>query len=74
MHYKKFYFFVFVMMLIEVHSQNLDPLRTNDYHLQNKWVDSILNSMTLDQKIGQLFMVQAYSNQDEVHEKKKLKK
>ena len=58
------------MMLIEVHSQNLDPLRTNDYHLQNKWVDSILNSMTLDQKIGQLFMVQAYSNQDEVHEKK----
>ena len=70
MHYKKVFFFVFVMMLLEVHAQNLDPLRTNDYHLQNKWVDSILNSMTLDQKIGQLFMVQAYSNQDGVHENK----
>ena len=70
MHYKKVCFVVFAMMLIKVHGQNLDPLRTHDYHLQNKWVDSILNSMTLDQKIGQLFMVQAYSNQDEVHENK----
>lgn len=26
------------------------------------WVDSLMNKMSLDQKIGQLFMVQAYSN------------
>ncbi|OFX60377.1 MAG: hypothetical protein A2066_05445 [Bacteroidetes bacterium GWB2_41_8] len=26
------------------------------------WVDSLMNNMSLDQKIGQLFMVQAYSN------------
>jgi beta-glucosidase-like glycosyl hydrolase/CubicO group peptidase (beta-lactamase class C family) len=31
----------------------------------NVWVDSVLNSMTLDEKIGQLFMVAAYSNKDE---------
>ena len=29
------------------------------------WVDSILKNMTLDEKIGQLFMVAAYSNKDE---------
>lgn len=31
----------------------------------NFWVDSILKTMTLDEKIGQLFMVAAYSNKDE---------
>lgn len=31
----------------------------------NPWVDSILKNMTLDEKIGQLFMVAAYSNKDE---------
>ncbi len=31
------------------------------------WADSVLDSLTLDQKIGQLFMVAAYSNRDETH-------
>ena len=31
----------------------------------NVWVDSILKNMTLGEKIGQLFMVAAYSNKDE---------
>jgi len=33
----------------------------------NGWADSVMNSMTLDQKIGQLFMVAAYSGKDESH-------
>jgi beta-N-acetylhexosaminidase len=33
----------------------------------NTWVDSVMNAMTLDEKIGQLFMVAAYSNKDETH-------
>tara|TARA_R110002073_G_scaffold306012_5_gene475180 strand:- start:24028 stop:27030 length:3003 start_codon:yes stop_codon:yes gene_type:complete len=49
-------------------SQNLDPLRTDDFFEQKKWVDSIISGMTIDEKIGQLFMVQAYSNKDSVHE------
>lgn len=32
-----------------------------------KWVDSIYNSMSLDEKLGQLFMVAAYSNKDANH-------
>lgn len=33
----------------------------------NKWVDSVYNAMSLDEKLGQLFMVAAYSNKDSVH-------
>jgi beta-N-acetylhexosaminidase len=34
---------------------------------QEKWVDSVYNQMTLNERIGQLFMVAAYSNKDSVH-------
>ena len=34
---------------------------------QIKWVDSVYNQMTQEERIGQLFMVAAYSNKDSVH-------
>ncbi|MDP4586613.1 MAG: serine hydrolase, partial [Flavobacteriales bacterium] len=34
---------------------------------QHPWADSALAAMSLDEKIGQLFMVAAYSNRDEAH-------
>jgi beta-N-acetylhexosaminidase len=37
--------------------------------VQNKWVDSVFNSLTPDQRLGQLFMVAAYSNKDLKHVK-----
>ena len=37
------------------------PLHTEDVLLQQKWVDSIYNSMTVKERIGQLFMVQVMS-------------
>ena len=33
------------------------------------WVDDLMSSMTLDQRIAQLFMVAAYSNKDIYHQK-----
>ena len=35
---------------------------------QSSWADSTLNTMNLDEKIGQLIMVAAYSNKDSVYE------
>lgn len=35
--------------------------------LETKWIDSVYNQMTLEEKIGQLFMVAAYSNKDSIH-------
>ena len=52
----------------KLQSQTIDPLRTKDFEAQEIWVDSIMNNMTIDEKIGQLFMVQAYSNLGEKHE------
>ena len=36
---------------------------------QKKWVDSVYNQLTFDEKLGQLFMVSAYSNKDSAHVK-----
>jgi len=41
------------------------PLATATPQLQKQWVDSIYNSMTVSERLGQLFMVQAFSNGDE---------
>ncbi len=49
-------------------AQQPDPLRTKDYLAQEKWVDSLLSNMSIRQKIGQLFMIAAYSNKDSKHE------
>lgn len=51
------------------HNQTKNPLRSQHPLQQKVWVDSVLSTMTLDQKIGQLFMVQAYSNKDIKHQK-----
>ncbi|MBI9042723.1 glycoside hydrolase family 3 N-terminal domain-containing protein [Lutibacter sp.] len=61
---------LFTFLLLNVcllQAQGIDPLKTKDEFTQKKWVDSLLNSMTIEDKIGQLFMVQAYSNSDEKH-------
>ncbi|HWZ22554.1 MAG TPA: hypothetical protein VNW06_07850, partial [Cytophagaceae bacterium] len=36
---------------------------------EDQWVDSVLQSMTLEQRIGQLFMMAAYSNKTDKHTK-----
>lgn len=51
-----------------LNAQIKDPLLTKDFIAQQKWVDTLLNNMTIEEKIGQLFMVAAYSNKDEKHE------
>ena len=42
-------------------AQTKDPLLSKDFEKQLFWVDSIYNTMTLDEKIGQLFFIQANS-------------
>ena len=47
---------------ISIAQENLNhPLHTEDVLQQQKWVDSIYNSMTVKDRIGQLFMVQVMS-------------
>ncbi len=42
-----------------------DPLPTSP--AETAWVDSVFNSLTPEQRLGQLFMVAAYSNKDRAH-------
>lgn len=48
-----------------IFSQSENPLVTYDATAQRKWVDSVYNAMTLKEKVGQLYMVQVMSNQDQ---------
>lgn len=44
------------------------PLLAKNAQAQKKWVDSLYNAMSLEEKVGQLFMVRAFSNQSKAHE------
>ena len=56
------YFFIFSLSLLA--QESTSPLETSDVELQKSWVDSTYNSLSLKEKIGQLYMVQVFSNQD----------
>lgn len=67
---KYIFFFLLALCLSISVAQETEPspLISLDKLSQEEWVDSLMKSMTIDQKIGQLFMVQAYSNKDAKHE------
>ncbi len=50
---KTFLFF----LLFSVFSFSQNPLLTKDKLKQEIWVDSVYNSLSIDQKIGQLFTI-----------------
>ena len=41
-----------------------------DSDSETRWVDSIYDKLSVKEKLGQLFMVSAYSNKDSIHENK----
>jgi beta-glucosidase-like glycosyl hydrolase/CubicO group peptidase (beta-lactamase class C family) len=60
---------LFVLLITFNVKAQIDPLQTKDSIAQINWVNSIMSKMSVDEKIGQLFMVAAYSNRDVKHEK-----
>ena len=62
---------LFVSVVIFARAQPfLAPPKIDPYFLSqgSEWVDSLMNKLTLREKIGQLFMVSAFSNRDQSHE------
>jgi len=54
---------------VPVFGQTADhPLAHKDLFLQKKWVDSMYTQMSLEEKVGQLFMSRAFSNQSQAEE------
>src|SRR5690606_13594764 len=60
-------FISFILGILKIHAQdsNLGPGTPEFLQTSSPWVDSVFNSLSKDEKIGQLFMVAAYSNRDE---------
>ncbi|PZQ83527.1 MAG: beta-N-acetylglucosaminidase, partial [Flavobacterium johnsoniae] len=62
------YFVIALLFISQIaFSQLREPKLILDRTKETIWVDSIYNKMTLQERIGQLFMVAAYSNKDSVH-------
>ena len=57
------FFFVFYNNLF-----SQDIIHPIFFDEKSQWADSVLELLTLDEKIGQLFMVSAYSNKSSKHE------
>lgn len=60
-----------IILTINPKAQTFDPLYKDS--IQLKWVDEKYNSMTLEERVGQLFIVAAYTNKDSIHENDILK-
>lgn len=60
---KLFVFLFFIIQFAFIYAQELNPLHDlNDYENQQKWVDSIYDAMSLEERVGQLFMVDLFSS------------
>lgn len=59
----KFIYGLAFLLSFQAYSQSYSfkPLKTQDSLVQKQWVDSLYSEMTLDEKIGQLFMVDVFS-------------
>ncbi len=65
-------FFVSAFINLNYTDQNSSENVNSDpefVHQKNKWVDSVFKSLSLEEKIAQLVMVQAYSNRGYEHKK-----
>ncbi|WP_299886669.1 glycoside hydrolase family 3 N-terminal domain-containing protein [uncultured Lacinutrix sp.] len=61
---KLLFLLTFILVSTSLHAQETtNPLLAKNVVSQKKWVDSIYNSLTLKDKIAQLYMVQVFSNQ-----------
>jgi len=73
---KKVGFSIILFVIILVQSAMLNNKEKNVvkknpdppfWELDSKWADSLMKTMTLEERIGQLIMIKCYSNKDEAH-------
>jgi len=64
MKFFQLYLVIFFLLAVSPHifAQESNPLVSTDYAQQRIWVDSLYNNMSLEEKVGQLFMVDIFSN------------
>lgn len=58
---------IFITIILAITNCISTYAQTPYSKITTPWIDSLINTMTLEQKAGQLFMIAAYSNKDETH-------
>lgn len=70
-HWSLFSFLIFLGLFssgkVDPFVANEDPLLVEDQLSQENWVDSVFQSLSFEDRLGQLFMVAAFSNKDQRH-------
>jgi len=61
--------FCFIFSLSLLAQESSSPLDAPDLEFQKIWVDSTYTALSLKEKIGQLYMIQIFSNQDQATKK-----
>ena len=64
MKYTLSFLFGFIFL---TYGQTIDPLLSQDEQAQKIWVDSLYNSFSLEEKVGQLFMPMVFTERDSSH-------
>ena len=65
---KNIYLLLMIFAFAKANSQQtLNPLATIDQDVQKHWVDSVYSSLSQEERIGQLFMVDLFSNKEAAH-------
>ena len=63
----RFFLVVFFLATQLVSAQKTRVFNDYSSDSEKKWVDSIYNGLSFEERVGQLFMVAAYSNKDSTH-------
>ncbi|ALM48041.1 beta-N-acetylglucosaminidase [Flavobacterium psychrophilum] len=63
----RFFIVVFLLAVQVVSAQKARVFSDYKSEAERKWVDSVYNGFSFEEKVGQLFMVAAYSNKDSAH-------
>lgn len=64
MHIHKLLIVVLLFSNLSIGQNNEDPLLAENPLAQQQWVDNVYAKMSLKEKVGQLYMLQVFSNQD----------
>ena len=59
----------YILLIVFFFSTSIAKAQVVDTQKANHWVDSVMNTLQADERIGQLFTVAAFSNKDSVHVK-----
>lgn len=71
---KNLIFILSLFLIVAAHAQNTVPKVPEFVQYENsKWVDSVMKTLSPDERIAQLIMVAAYSNRGEEHREEILK-